>query len=656
MIRKLLWGVIIVTILLSFPSFIERVKVENSNKAYEIAVPYQQIKEVMKLREGVGIPKEVTLEHLINMGVHTVGIEPLTIEEMEDLGIVRTITKDVLLIDYRIPKEDLPSVSGLFLEVVEEDHPYVDLFVEAFQLEYELSNKSLLDEGHKLVNELSIEQYSVNGRTIYFLPNATKVTTSLPLGYHMDEVKEIIDAGLKVIPRISNEMSFIDYEDHFIYKQLEELSELGADKILFLGDEVVGHEKTTEELEQFTAKLKQYGLNVGVIEFADQSGMAKLLSRGELEDNVIRTFSLTIGNEANEKYKEEINKAIRAVKERNIRLLYVNLLKPEQSYYNVYEAEEGIERLRFVVGRIINDMPNDFRMTDSRTFTPFAQNPLIHIAVLIATIAFVVLFINKFLPSLTTLAAAGMVFVGVLQVVTGHSLLLKALALAVTVTGAIYAVLSIEAIASWKNLLLQYARSIVIAGISIWLLTQLLYGTEFVTKVDQFTGVKILAGLPFLVGIVLLYRDQLKTILQHQVRYWHLVIFVILGVVFAYYVIRTGNDAAVLGIELRMRQLLEDILYVRPRTTEFLIGFPMFFLGLYLHLKKKKYAKMFLAVGFLAFASMIGTFTHLHTPIFISLLRTIYGIGFGTLIGTIFIFIHNFIERKIYPELKSRWQ
>lgn len=159
-----------------------------------------------------------------------------------------------------------------------------------------------------------------------------------------------------------------------------------------------------------------------------------------------------------------------------------------------------------------------------------------------------------------------------------------------------------------------------------------------------------------MLGGFILFFKEIMQILKASVKYWHLVVLAVIGVALLYYVMRSGNEAQVLGAELRFRQLLEDILYVRPRTSEFLIGLPLFFLGMYMTMLKKKYAKLFLAAGFIAFASMVGTFTHLHTPLYISGLRTLYSALSGIILGGVLIIVYRIWLEKIYPRIKTRWE
>ena len=99
---------------------------------------------------------------------------------------------------------------------------------------------------------------------------------------------------------------------------------------------------------------------------------------------------------------------------------------------------------------------------------------------------------------------------------------------------------------------------------------------------------------------------------------------------------RTGNEsAAVSAWELALRARLDDLLAVRPRTKEFLIGHPLMLLLLFLGYRDK-YLPI-LAIGIIGQVSLVNTFAHIHTPLVISLVRTFNGLWLGIILGLLLI-------------------
>src|SRR5699024_5464127 len=122
-----------------------------------------------------------------------------------------------------------------------------------------------------------------------------------------------------------------------------------------------------------------------------------------------------------------------------------------------------------------------------------------------------------------------------------------------------------------------------------------------------------------------------------------------------YYLSRTGNAGAVSSVELAARQALEKLLYVRPRTKEFLIGFPFYILALYVFQRSIMLGKILLIPGVIGFLSLVNTFTHLHIPLYISLLRSLYSLLVGLAVGFVFIFIYRIIVKYV-KVLRMGWQ
>ncbi|MDI6828546.1 MAG: DUF5693 family protein, partial [Armatimonadota bacterium] len=78
------------------------------------------------------------------------------------------------------------------------------------------------------------------------------------------------------------------------------------------------------------------------------------------------------------------------------------------------------------------------------------------------------------------------------------------------------------------------------------------------------------------------------------------------------------------------------ILFVRPRTKEFLIGHPAMFLGITSLLSRRRaWGLPLIALGTLGQVSMLNTFCHIHTPLVLSAIRTLNGLVLGLALGWI---------------------
>jgi hypothetical protein len=80
------------------------------------------------------------------------------------------------------------------------------------------------------------------------------------------------------------------------------------------------------------------------------------------------------------------------------------------------------------------------------------------------------------------------------------------------------------------------------------------------------------------------------------------------------------------------------LLVARPRTKEFLIGHPLLVAALDQRLRGRKSLSGWLMVGaVIGQLSMVNTFSHIHTPLWVSGLRTGLGLVLGLAIGWVIL-------------------
>src|SRR5690606_28390046 len=141
---------------------------------------------------------------------------------------------------------------------------------------------------------------------------------------------------------------------------------------------------------------------------------------------------------------------------------------------------------------------------------------------------------------------------------------------------------------------------------------------------------------------------KITQFMKSPIRIGYVVLLGILGVVGMYYLSRAGNQGQVLPFETFIRTTLENTLGVRPRTQEYLIGHPFLIFRNYVVLRWKqawKPAYFFIVLRSVGLLNMVGTFTHIHTPFVIAVLRSVYGVSLGAGFGLLLIGIGHVIIR-----------
>ncbi|HAX62036.1 MAG TPA: hypothetical protein DCX95_05740 [Elusimicrobia bacterium] len=176
----------------------------------------------------------------------------------------------------------------------------------------------------------------------------------------------------------------------------------------------------------------------------------------------------------------------------------------------------------------------------------------------------------------------------------------------------------------------------------------LLATKDFMLGIDLFRGVKIVSLTPILILIYLLYKENLKKYLTKPLLYGEAIFIGFLLFAVGFYILRTGNYGSITSLEDNFRLFLEKIFFVRPRFKEFLIGHPFMLLAIYLKYKENNFLwKPFFIVGIIGQISIINTFCHIHTPFFVSLLRSFNGIFAGLILGIILIYFYNLIKKYV---------
>jgi len=199
------------------------------------------------------------------------------------------------------------------------------------------------------------------------------------------------------------------------------------------------------------------------------------------------------------------------------------------------------------------------------------------------------------------------------------------------------------------------------------ILSALLSGFDYYFNSLIFRGVKITLIVPILYavcafpfiyfekGFVKRAYDELKSKrlsdlfkeCVSKLRLRHILLIAVVGVVAILYVVRSGNHA-ISPSEVSLRNTLADLFIARPRTKEFLIGWPAFILWMYFGCFKSNVFIKWITVagsGLLA-ASATNTFCHVFTDFSISLLRTVNGFILSLPI-VIILFLIIFISKKI---------
>ncbi|UYO99923.1 DUF5693 family protein [Oceanotoga sp. DSM 15011] len=152
------------------------------------------------------------------------------------------------------------------------------------------------------------------------------------------------------------------------------------------------------------------------------------------------------------------------------------------------------------------------------------------------------------------------------------------------------------------------------------------YDPYFIFKLNNIRGIKLLLlTLPFLIFI-----KNIKNISFDKLKKSDIILLLLIFFSGIIYLLRSSNFGFVMNTERKIRDFLEKTLIARPRTKEFISYFFFFAPSI------KGREIVWELSRSLLIVSVIDTFLHIHTPVYLGIIRTFNGFFISVLILTIF--------------------
>jgi len=642
---------ILISLVISVFIGIQRFNLEKNFKQVEMVISLNKIRE-LGIKEGYDENK--LLAKLKSKGISGVAVHEDTIETLLPQGKVAFLTtNDLIKINYiqelNIPTSD--QISPGEVMIVSKDYPLIQRIEKVFQQYFgkDMVQKKLLHE-----NTFSLVVHGNEEEII-----------KLGLGFSEEDIAKIDEFGLNVVLRPKN---FSKIKPEIFQQKLSAIEELNnISTIVFDEEEVLGY-PSTEMLSKTGRFLHEHNYPFGVIEFTSQKGIQQIASN--VSELAIRVHSIT--NDEMEKIQLDtaIDRWIRAAQERNIRLFYLNPFLKTQTVDLIQYNLDYIESIK-------NNLTQRGYLVGKASLFPNYQIPaifiyLISLGIISAGILLLIEFFNIFSKYSVILFIISFVFLVVIDAVLGKIFLLKILAL---ISALIFTTLAIIKNKQFflrippkennslfeliKNIFLGISRIMLVSLLGGLIIGALLTNYRFILAIELFSGIKIAYIFPL--ALVAFYfwwvkREDKKLLiddLKKPILFEHalfLFIFLVFGII---YIARSGNFSflPVPDIEEQMRLILEKFLIARPRSKEFLIGYPLISLVIAMNHLNFHYFKIPLIImGTVAPVTIVNTFCHVHTSLSFSLLRTFNGYWLGLIIGVLlalilFIFCRYYRER-----------
>ncbi len=624
-----------------------RFQIDAQSDSVELALDFRDLTELSRL-SGQSIP--LLLDEVRLTGVNTIAVYEDTVLDLKLKNKAALISGLELKNLY---EKDFPVGQGGFSKnEIRGGYNYI-LFGDPVVWERAVDN---------LKSRYGGEAVKPLGDRVIEIATVDLEIEMLSFGYDPEMVALIKERGFKTLAVLRNDGRI---QKEGIETIVDNVLALEADTVLSLGKEVVAFAPPGANLEvsiaDLTAAFKEKGVKIGFLEMVTMEGKPQLIAAAR--ETGIKIHEVAKWRTEKSTPAEVISTIKTAVRDRSIRLVYLRFFLKGATGPSL--AERNISYLS-QTGEALASMGYGIGEPSSPSLAPSAVNRILTAFAILAVFAAAGLIGMDILEKnqLILFAILALLTVIILLVMGGEILLLKGAAL---LAACVFPVLAFnwvqgEIVKSKSGVSKYLSSAAVLIKASLITLAggltvaALFMSSSFLQGVDIFTGVKIAYLVPIL-GVAYIGNLRLKPVLSGPVSLLDEPItlkYIALGAILlagaAFYIIRSGNASSefVPASEIILRRTLDNLLIVRPRFKEFIVGHPAMLLaasGLF----GRRTTWLLSILAAIGQISLLNTFCHTYSPLWVSLLRSFNGLLVGLVIGFASIFIYS----KLFKESKD---
>ena len=674
-LTKFLAWIIIGVIFLSFvPSIVTRVQNEQNNKNVSVSLLYND------LRNKVSDKKlSVMLSEFLDAGVNKVTV-------MEDDVNALISRGDITCIKFNTLRHKYDEESMAIADIISENYPEVGYDSYLLMVKRE-------DAKEKLAKLIPMKYSSfdyvriaeVSDMDIYAFFNGREELWDMTIGFDEKVIEELHNMGFEIVlsykPKNYFKLKYLEHIDSIVKKYDVEYFNLKASNKNYKDTESIKGNYTgiadiindnnmtlvvTEEASQLSNQ-KFFGYNYIFDKVMGKDGSKK----------VVRSYETYDDSHADETgYKYRAQQFFNSSVDRNIRFITVTQQAPI-----ILTLDEGADKTLMATKTFIADI-KDAGYTVNEETVPydyevnrrFNYGLAAAAVVLMIYIAFTMVFNKeKFGILVAAIIVAVLAFLATYAMPFGLLLLYPTVfCLAVSCFAMTVVMKFVKEYAEKMNMILgilaTVALMLAVLCIGVMGMCTLLSGVDFYINNEIFRGIKITLMLPVAYTAVVYYfmfmkkenifmGIDLKKALFAEIKvYWVLMAGAILMVGY-YYILRSGNVNTISALETAMRNTITEAFPARPRTKEFLIGYPCLVLFFY-YVKKHdiKLIQWVLAIGAsILAASVTNTFCHVFADASVMYMRVVNGLLLGAIVS-VFAYVANLALVRIVTILMKKFK
>lgn len=658
------WIIIAVMFVMLIPGISLRIGAENKNDNVTISVLYNNMENKISEKKFSD-----TLNEFKNMGVNTVSVMEEDLNYLVSKGLITCIKYNVLGHKY-----DLESIE--ISNRIKEVYPDVSYDSYVVIADDESVKEKLKTQLSKRYTESTYTEIgSFNGLDLYLFHDGRKALWDYAIGYNEDIIKGLKDEGFNIalVHKVKN------YENTEYLKDIDKIIKEYDVEYLNIKEDSYTYPEAEQNKDNYLgiAKLiEENKMTLVVTENTNQLSNQKCFGYSHIFDTVtkaggtkkvIRSYETYDESQADEThYKYRTEQFFNSTVDRNIRFITVTLLEPKNIAYEecaeytlkaVRTYKEKIEKQGFRVNGDINEI--DYT----------ANKKLNSAACAVIMIMFMLLAFNMITDksnlrlTVFSVILSALAFVGTFIIPEGL------LSLYPTAYSVVQPCFAITVVLWFIKKMNKKLPSAILAVLSVILMLAVLLigavgmgamlsGLSYYINNDIFRGIKLSLIVPTVYTAIMYYFmfmkssrsgiiDDVRNVLNAEIKVYWVILAGIIGAIGIYYIVRSGNVNKISGVEQLMRSTLTEIFPARPRTKEFLVGYPALVLLVY-YMKNVDIdiLKWMLAVGASILAtSVTNSFCHVFTDFSVIVTRTLNGLIVGFVVAVI-AYIANIVLVK----------
>lgn len=669
--KRLVARIIIFVILLALisPAFIKRVQNESDNKDVLFAINYNNAAMALSAQE-----LDESLErNKTQNGVKTALVAEESVNSLINDGFVTAIKYNVLCHKYDDESEKIiKQLSG-------NDKIHNDSYVLITKrdeqkkfLEKWVTSKYTEDEYLKIATETNAD--------VYVIYKSVSEAWHMTVGFDEKKLENAKKHGYDIVLSLMlNAYTNTEY-----IKEIEALVDKYDVKYINIKkthNDQNAYPDAAANYNGFCSMIKNKGLYLILTEEQTQLSNQKPIGYQALIDSaggrVIRgydTIDIDLTNTGSTIYEKRYSQILNSVVDRNIRFVVVNQLtngfdtiavKNEKTDRSTKMAMDKLESIGYNTksyDKVYVDYTVDRKLTSAAAM----------VMMILMCLAILEWLVGKRIRIIEIIARVGAVLSVIFTYLAPDGIVLLYPTLFAIIAPCFAITATLIFVKNMRDRLSGAVFVISSAAVALLLLVlcagvqcALLSGLDYYLNSLIFRGIKLSLIVPIVYtcaayGIIFADRNEnhiakIGKILNADVKVYWMILGAVLAGVAAIYLIRSGNVEKISGAESAMRNTITELMPARPRTKEFLVGWPCLLLFLYFAKNTKwNVLNWCFAVGSsILFASVINSFCHVFTSTATIYARVVNGLIIGAVVSAILIIISHITVKFIQKRTKA---